>query len=243
MHLDDRPMARWRVPVCPLVAGLPRKDGQFVFDRLSADFESTDIRLGGEGCHPNFFIVATLNPEAILKAWWHRNANLNGGQTGFSDFVGTPRPVRIWYNAPLVSGDGTPTTRFGIQTTVAGNAFQGIESFEVSPIPHTEFNAVPDLQFVIAVIDLTRVSGMDWRQVTDYIAMAGSTEVDLDAHLEGARTILSLFSMAGDARPPGLSDWDRSFIKELYRTNPVYRRQRVLIAKAMFADVAADVRK
>jgi hypothetical protein len=84
---------------------------------------------------------------------------------------------------------------------------------------------------------------MDWRQVTDYIAMAGSTEVDLDAHLEGARTILSLFSMAGDARPPGLSDWDRSFIKELYRTNPVYRRQRVLIAKAMFADVAADVRK
>jgi hypothetical protein len=240
----DHPIARWHVPICPLVAGLPRKDGQFVFDRLSDDFESTNIPLGKERCHPNFFIVATMNPEATLKAWWHRNYNLNGDQTGFSDFIGTPRPVRIWYNAKLISGDGTPTNRFGIPTVGmgggGGNAFQGIESFQISTIPHVEFSAVPDLQFVIAVIDLTSVSGMDWRQVTDYIAMAGSTQVDLDAHVDAAPTIMSLFSTSGNARPQALSEWDRSYIKELYLTDPVLRRQRVLIAKAMFKDVAAD---
>lgn len=235
----DHPIARWRVPICPLVAGLSRNEGQFVFDRLSDDFESTNIPLGKEGCHPNFFVVATTNPKATLKAWWHRNYHLNGDQTGFSDFIGTPRPVRIWYNAKLISGDGTPTNRLGISTG-GGNVFQGIESFQISTIPHVEFSAVPDLQFVIAVIDLTSVSGMDWRQVTDYIAMAGSTQVDLDAHVDAAPTIMSLFSTSGGAKPQALSDWDRSYIKELYRTDPVLRRQRALIAKAMFNDVTAD---
>ena len=96
------------------------------------------------------------------------------------------------------------------------------------------------MKSVIVVIDLERVAGLDWRQVTDYIAMAGVTEVNLDANMDGAPTIMSLFSTSGDARPQSLSDWDRSFIRELYLTNTVYRHQRVLIAKGMFNDVAPD---
>jgi hypothetical protein len=79
------------------------------------------------------------------------------------------------------------------------------------------------LKSVIVVIDLTRVVGLDWPQVTDYIAMAGVTEVNLNAQVDGAPTIMSLFSTSGDARPQCLSDWDRSFIKEIYLTDPVYR--------------------
>jgi hypothetical protein len=232
----DRPLARWRVPICPLVAGLPRKDGQFIFDRISDDFESTGVPLGQEGCYPNFFIVATSSPEATLKAWWHRNFNLNGGQTGFTDFIGKPRPVRIWYNARLISGDGTPASRSGVS-----GAFRGVESFSVHVGSlHTEFGLVPDLMSVIVVIDLTSVSGMDWRQVTDYIAMAGSTDVNLDGHVDGAPSIMSLFSTSAQARPPGWSVWDQSFVKELYLTDPVSRRQRISIAKAMLKDVASD---
>jgi hypothetical protein len=234
---DDHPMARWRIPICPLVAGLPHNDGQFVFDRLSDDLSSTNIALGQTGCRPNFFIVATMNPEATLKAWWHHDFNLNGGQTGFDHFIGTPRPVRIWYNARLMSGDGRPTNRFGLGPS---GAFQGIESFGISEIPHLDFSAIPELKSVIVVIDLTRVAGLDWHQVTDYIAMAGVTELNLNARVDGAPTIMSLFSTSGDARPQGLSDWDRSFIKETYVTDPAYRHQRVLIAKGMFNDVAPD---
>lgn len=234
---DDHPLARWRVPICPLVAGLPNNDGQFVFDRLSDDLSSMNIPLGETGCRPNFFIIATNEPEATLKAWWHHDFNLNSGQTGFDHFIGTPRPIRIWYNAKLISGNGTPTNRFGVGPS---NVFQGIESFTISDIPHQEFGSIPDLKSVIVVIDLTRVVGLDWHQVTDYIAMAGVTEVNFNAHVDGAPTIMSLFSTSGDARPQHLSDWDRSFIKELYLTDPVYRRQRVLIARGMFIDVEPD---
>jgi hypothetical protein len=172
-----------------------------------------------------------MNPEATLKAWWHHDSNLNDGHTGFNHFIGTPRPVRIWYNASLMSGDGTPPDLF---------IFPGIESFGISGIPHIEFSSVPDLKSVIVVIDLMRVVGLDWRQVTDYNAMAGVTEVNLNAHVDGAPTIMSLFSASGDARPQSLSDRDRSFIKELYHTDPMYRRQRVLIAKGMFDDVSPN---
>jgi hypothetical protein len=231
---DDHPLARWRIPICPLVAGLPHNDGQFVFDRFSDDLSSTYIPLGETGCRPNFFIVATMDPEATLKAWWHHDFDLNDGQVGFDHFIGTPRPIRIWYNAKLISGNGTPTNRFGVGPS---NVFQGIESFTISDIPHQEFGSIPDLKSVIVVIDLTRVVGLDWHQVTDYIAMAGITEVNLNAHVDGAPTIMSLFSTSGDARPQSLSDWDRSFIRELYLTDPAYRHQRVLIAKGMFNDV------
>jgi hypothetical protein len=60
---DDRPMSRWRVPICPLVAGLTHDDGQFVFDRLTVTLNSVDIPLGREGCRPNFLIVATADPQ------------------------------------------------------------------------------------------------------------------------------------------------------------------------------------
>jgi hypothetical protein len=235
VNTDDHPMAVWRVPICALVAGLPENDGQFVFDRLTGDFTAWSIPLGQAGCRPNFFIIATTNPEVTLKSLWHGAPNMSGGQTGFVHFIATPRPVRVWYNAELISGDGTPITFFGV-----GGVFEGIPTVPIGPMPHSEFNALPDLRSVIAVIDLKRVVGLDWRQVTDYIAMAGATKVDLDAHVEGTSTIMSLFSSPGDARPQGLSSWDKSFIKELYQTDPVYRHQRVLIANKMVTDIAAE---
>ncbi len=241
VHTDDHPMARWREPICPLIAGLPPEDGQFVFDRLTDDFSSTDIALGQTGCRPNFFIIATTNPEVTLKSLWHGAPNLDGGQTGFVHFIATPRPVRVWYNAEIISGDGTPVTSFSLGDSVGGNSvLQGIPQVHIGPMPHSEFNALPDLKSVIAVIDLTRVVGLDWRQVTDYIAMAGLTKANLDAHLDNTTTIMSLFSAPGDARPEGLSSWDRYFIKELYQTDAVYRHQRVLIANKMVTDITAE---
>jgi hypothetical protein len=232
---DDHPIARWRVPICPLVAGLPPEDGQVVFDRLTDVLTSTDIPLGTAGCRPNFVIVVTAEPETVLKTWWQHDFSLPGGQSGFHHFIGTPRPVRIWYNTELISGDGTPITSFGVGDN---SVLRGIKKIQLSPIPHIQFSGIPDLKSVIAVVDLTRVAGLDWRQVTDYIAMAGVTKINLDASLGEAPTIMSLFSTSGEARPQSLSSWDRSLIKELYLTDPVYRRQRVLIAKRMFADVS-----
>ena len=233
---DDHPMARWRTAICPLVAGLPHAEGQFLFDHLSDVLTSLNMRLGATGCRPNFFVVVTAQPEAVLRQWWHHDVNMFGEARGADKFIGTPRPVRVWYNSALVDEDGVGLTRFGV-----GGAFDGIPRLTVKPVaPRQNFWSVPDLMSVIAVVDLNSLSGLNWGQLTDYIAMTGVTRVNLDAHFGEAPTIMSLFSASGDAAPERLSDWDRSFIKQVYATDPVDRHQRVWIAKAMFADVAPD---
>jgi len=235
---NDDPVALWHTPICPLVEGLRRQDGEFVFDRLTYALASLGIPRGAIGCRPNFYVVATTQPEAVLKAWSHHDTLMFGDAAGSERFIQTPRPVRIWYNSALVGSDGNgavPLSTFGGGTL---GGFDGAPTFTGHGGSwRFEFPVVPNLLSVIAVIDLTQVMGLDWRQVTDYVVMAGLTKVDLDAKLGGAPTILRLFTSSADARPQGLSDWDRAFLTELYRTSQVSRHQRLEVAKAMLRDI------
>jgi hypothetical protein len=247
---DDHPLKVWRKPICPLVAGLPRQDGQFVFDRLTDDLTAVGVSMGEVGCKPNFIIAATRRPELDLKDW-HKRFWIIFGQAGFDGkgepaqkFISVARPVRIWYDASLVDevGNGPSAAAAAIVDSGMqnGSGFNGTPTFQVSALPRAEFSAVPALSSVIAVIDLTKVAGLDWRQVTDYIAFAGLTSVDLDANLGSAPSIMQLFTAMPEARPDSLSLWDSAFLNELYHTSQMARHQRVEIAKRMLQDVAAQ---
>jgi hypothetical protein len=234
---DDRPMARWHSPVCALVAGWPQTEGQAIFDRLSLDVASVGVALDKVGCRPNFYVMGTAQPDALLKDWAHHDVNLFGGGYGSHKFLATQRPIRVWYNVSLTDRDGIPATSFGIGTTAV---FAGVPTFlvhgEISP--RFAFSVIPGLGSVIAVIDLTRMNGLDVNQVTDYVVMAGLSEVNFDANFGDAPTILRLFSAAADARPAGLSAWDTAYLKALYQTSQSDRHQRVEIAKRMLGEVA-----
>lgn len=230
-------MVRWHSPVCPLVAGWPQTEGQAIFDRLSRVVASVGVPLGKVGCRPNFYVVGTTQPDALLKAWAHHDVNLFGGGFGSHKFLATPRPIRVWYNATLTDPDGIPATSLGVGDT---SVFAGVPTFaahgDISP--RFAFSVVPGLGSVISVIDLTRMEGLDVNQVADYVVMAGLTEVNFDANFGDAPTILRLFSADTDARPKSLSAWDTAFLKALYQTSQSDRHQRVEIAKQMLGDVA-----
>lgn len=221
---QDHPMGRWRRPICPLVAGLSHTQGQLLFDRLADALTSVGIALGAAGCQPNFFVIVTAHPEADLKSLRHHDVNMFGGAQRVDEFINSPRPVRIWYNATLIDGDGMGASTFG-------GALRGIPAYRIA-------TQVPDLLSVIALVDITRVMGLDWRQVADYVAMTGLTEINLDADVGDVPTILRLFSASGDARPQRLTAWDRAFIRALYVTDAVYRHQRVEMEKRMYRDLA-----
>jgi hypothetical protein len=227
----DHPMARWREPICPVVAGLSRAEGQMLFDRFVDVLASVDARVDASGCRANLFIVVTAHPEADLRSWRRRDVHVFGDLRGTDEFIGTPRPVRIWYNASLVDADGRAASTFG-------GTLRGIPSYRIDAVPHREFDVVPELSSVIAVVDSRRMAGLDWRQVADYIAMAGLTDMKLDADVGDVPSILRLFTAAAGARPLRLTAWDRAFIKELYLADPVDRHQRLEMAKRMYHDLA-----
>jgi hypothetical protein len=230
-------MLRWHSPVCPLVAGWPQTEGQAIFNRLTDVVASVGVPLGKTGCHPNFYVVGTTQPDALLKARAHHDVNLFGGGFGSHKFLSTPRPIRVWYNATLTDPDGIPATSLGVGDTAV---FAGVPTFathgDISP--RFAFSVVPGLGSVIIVIDLTRMSGLDVNQVADYLVVAGLTEVNFDANFGDAPTILRLFSAAADDRPASLSAWDAAYLKALYQTAQSDRHQRVEIAKKMLGDVA-----
>jgi hypothetical protein len=66
------------------------------------------------------------------------------------------------------------------------------------------------------------------------------SELDMDAPLGSAPTILGLFNprAPGEQAPAGLTDWDRSFLRSLYVTRLQGASQRVDIADLMLHDLA-----
>src|SRR5215469_12464927 len=46
----ERGLTLWRSPVCPLVSGVPRADGEFILDRISEVARADGIPVAGENC-------------------------------------------------------------------------------------------------------------------------------------------------------------------------------------------------
>jgi hypothetical protein len=84
------------------------------------------------------------------------------------------------------------------------------------------------------------VAGLQFGQLADYIAMIAMTELDPDAPLGTAPTILRLFTdRAADATPAaGLTPWDRAFLKALYHTPLKETMQRSAITTLMLHSLA-----
>jgi hypothetical protein len=67
----------------------------------------------------------------------------------------------------------------------------------------------------LVVIDTTFPQGVKLGQVADFAAMVGLADVDLDADIGDAPSILRLFAASSDAPPSGLSTWDQAFLSAL----------------------------
>src|SRR5277367_5541375 len=67
-------MARWlRSPVCPLVSGLPRQEGEFILERVLEIARASGVPLAGEHCRANLYILLTGQPRELLKGMDKRN--------------------------------------------------------------------------------------------------------------------------------------------------------------------------
>ncbi len=219
-------LARWSTPICPLVAGLPRVHGEFVLTRVSRIAADAGVPLAPDNCRGNFYVIVTAEPDALLKAWIKRDMSLFGDAGGakIRGFLNSTRPVRVWYNADLNTSEGLPLAAYGGPAQVAtgpatgGGPLGGVPNNEHALGFRLKHDEVRGLSSVIVLIDSRRARGVSFGQLADYVALIGLAELRLDANVGDAPTILQLFSTAAKTPPPGLSSWDQSFLKALYRT-------------------------
>jgi len=225
-YLEDS-LSRWNIPICPLVAGLTHDQGEFVLARLSQIAIAAKAPLAGEHCKPNFYIVVTHEPDVLLKKWHARDRHMfvtRNGQGYINDFLRTPRPVRVWYNTDFTSSDGVSIPPDSLDSALVGTGL-GM-TLQMDQIPtnttpgdgRTHRTQVQTLASVIVIVDVNRLQGLSFGQLTDYIAMAGLAEINLDARVS-VPTILTVFRDNQEHPPQGLSSWDQAFLRSLYTVN------------------------
>lgn len=218
VHDRYRSLARWREPICPLVAGLPREQGEFVLVRLSEIARTAGAPLAGEKCTVNLYVVLTRDPLRLLDKWQRRAPRLfsiREGAMPVKRFLNTPRPVRVWYNAEFTGADGSA---FYSETFGSPGAIQQYPTNSHAYGSRLRYDDVRGIASAIVVVDTNRVSALTVGQLADYIAMVGLAEVNLDKDLGVAPTILRLFTASGGEPAAGLSRWDQALLRSLYHT-------------------------
>jgi len=225
-------LARWELqnPLCPLVAGMPKSDGEFILSRVSKIAAAAGAPLAPEHCKGNFYIVVTADPEGVIKAWSKRDVRMFGdeadqGGTKIREF-NAASPVRVWYNAEFYGLDGTPL----------GNTLENREDLSARAT-RMEHNSYRALSSAIAIVDARRMKDVSYGQIASYAAMVGLVQMRWQANVGDAPSILNLFSGAGKT-PPGLTAWDESFLKAVYATRITDKAQIAAIKTAMVQDVA-----
>ena len=233
----EQSLARWSRPICPLVAGLTRDQGEFILARVSQIVASAGAPLAAEKCLPNFYVVATTDPDALLKAWRRRDKGLFGIEPGpkIRRFLDTPAPVRVWYNADVDAADGVPLTGGALALYTGGpsdtgTGFNGVPTNLHAKLSRLQWDELRSLASVIVIVDMRRATGVNFGQLADYIALAGLTEVRLGADVGQAVSILSLFRGPAAAAPQTLSAWDQAFLMALYHTDQSDKLQASVIA-------------
>src|ERR1700733_10985298 len=239
-------LARWQVPaVCPLVSGLPRKDGEFMLERLSEIARMAGVPLAEkENCHPNLYVLVTDQPEELLCGMEQRNRGFTFGYdastspptetsaTVVDEFIKTPRPVRVWYNSTEKDIWGNPPAycpHDGVLLRCVRGPAGG---------SHIVLSAIWAISSAFVIVDQHRLHEVKLGQLADYVAMAGFAKLKPGARLDDVPTILKLFDGAPGAVPSGMSPWDQTFLKSLYSTEQIVKMQRSQIARSMVREIA-----
>jgi hypothetical protein len=223
VHYQDQSLARWDKAVCPLVAGMPRDQGEFMLARLSQIAANAGAQLAPEKCTANLFIIVTRQPQLLLKKWHRRDKRMFNdinGVRAINRFLDTARPIRVWYNVDTADAGGASIEFVPLPggiSSLANENFIPIEHLYDGGGGRVQWNAVGRISSVIVVADSNRLKGLTFGQLADYVGMIGYAQVRPDSDIGSAPSILHLFAKTSDP-PQGLSNWDEALLKSLYGT-------------------------
>lgn len=101
-------LPRWDRPICPLVAGLPREQGEYILGRITQVVTAVQAPLAGEHCKPNLYVVATPYPHLLLKKWWARDVDMYNECSGLGGIKAASFFVNVGANFGCITGSHSP---------------------------------------------------------------------------------------------------------------------------------------
>lgn len=222
----ERQLARWDGRICPLVAGLPARQMQYVADRIAQRAHQVDIQTEGPGCRANILIFVTPDASRLatgivdefrtLVGYYSTTGESTLGRGELEAFSTSGAPVRWWHVNQTVSGDGQQLSGDLGGTQVIRNGL---------PPGRLRRATRQDFLRVLIIVDARQAQGIQFQALADYLAMVSLAQLDANGETTGTPTILNLFAQrdAGGVMPASMTEWDEAYLEGLYtarRTAP-----------------------
>lgn len=219
-----RGYARWHRQVCIGVHNLEISAAQYVVDRISSAAQDVGLEPGEPGCRPEVNILFTTNasdtaslmvetePRAFRPMAGY--AGTDPGVDALDAFVKSDRAVRWWHVSMPVGAHNRVNAIDEPGTRACADSPLCAPQVNVQGPSRIHSGTVDELQYVIVVVDATKLKGTTWQQLGDYLAVISLAQIDPKADLADFDSILNLFS--NPAAYSGLTDWDRSYLQALY---------------------------
>jgi hypothetical protein len=239
---SNNSLERWNQPICPLVAGVPSEQAEFIRARVSEVARDSHAPLGAEHCTINLLAMITDDPDPLVEDWNKRFPGLFyscNGSGPVKTFLHSRQPVRVYYNAKFTSPGGLGL-RALVLDRVNNSGGSGASSGCLANSPPIgtllHHGTVQALTSVIIVVDGRQTTKINMGQLADYIAMIGLAQIRVQADTGTAPSILHLFQ-GSDPQPLGLSPWDEAFLHGLYTTDQSSVLEVPIIEDRMFKQI------
>lgn len=243
-----RGLARWQGEICVGVVNIRPDVAQYIADRVSDVGMDLGLEAGEPGCTANIFIVFAADSAALADAMVSENrqafrrgvSGLDRGNPALQQFRTEDRAVRWWHvSMPTDSETGQRAVRLpgDIDPTTGQPAAPVVNVFAASRLSS---QIRDDMAKVMIIVDVDQLGETNLAQLADYLAFIALAQVDPDGDSASFDTILNLFD--APLSVDGLTEWDASYLRSLYRVqnSPVQRINPRAQANVMAADMLRD---
>jgi hypothetical protein len=223
-------LARWEVPVCPVVVGLKPEAVRFITRRLREVAAGARAPVSRDPkCHPNIQIVFTTAPQTLIGSMRRKQSDLLGYYDTIAqlDRMATVHlPIQAWYMT--ATHDVRGTLHIDSARTegmvLAGGVFPNARPFATTASRLGD-GLRASLHHVTIVADPTKLLDYEMGPMADYIAVLALSRVASPDRCQSLPTITNLLTADCPRIPGGLSDIDLGYLRGLYHMNPEYSRK------------------
>jgi hypothetical protein len=222
----DGQLARFKEPVCPRVTGFQPQYEVLVAKRIRSVAEAVGAGAGKEGCVTNLYVVVVDDGRGFVAELHRQHPEALAGlsKREFAALTDDEGAARSWTATALINSVGAtvgrppPTAGGGaVKYDGASMHFGDVNVMRI----YESSNINPSVQQAIVsawvVLETRATFGKTLTQLADYAALRGLAMVR-PAELDGSEdTILVLFEPGSDAAPAKLTEFDRAYLKSLYR--------------------------
>ena len=223
-------LARWRVPICPAVDGLPPEMNAAITNRVREVAIAAGAPVARAGCTPNNVeIEFTAQPQALISLARKRNWILPGYHFASQDKrIGEmSRSIQAWYvtatrsyalgtaGAALTMGGGTNarsggaggfTAEAGNNAAQSGPVGTAVIDDPLGPTPgaepgsHLDDTLSSEFANVLVIVDQVKIAGASTEAIADYVALLALSQV---ADLDDCNDLPSVLDLlAKGCAPP-----------------------------------------